>query len=221
MQRRKRDLAIMLVLTVLAMIFGGIFGHPDSKIPVAIATPLMIGDLLLLQYLLYRVTAGYARTRSFKVFYAAVLIFQFALNGFLNRPDVAVSGATAIATLTYTLSLLAFCIVFYFIVQDMFANKHDITYSLLAASNAYFLIAEIFGYAYSIIAVHNPQLLGLSVPNGMQVVQRTFEVAHFVVAGYDLPEYVAPIFKALTVIEAFIANLFIIFVVGRLMANEK
>jgi hypothetical protein len=220
MQRQKRDLAIMLVLTILAMIFGGVFGHPDSRVPMALATPLMITDLLLLQYLLYRVTAGYAKTRSFKIFYASLLVFQFALNAYVNRPGVTLSGFIGTATLTYTLSLLAFCIVFYFIIQDMFAKRHDITYSLLAASNAYFLIAETFGYLYSIIAVHNPMLLGFENVSGMALVQRTFEVSHFVVAGYDIPDYVAPIFKSFTVIEAFTANLFIIFVVGRLMATE-
>jgi hypothetical protein len=84
------------------------------------------------------------------------LVTQFALNGITNA-EAPLAETFVVAAFTYPISLFVFVIIFFFIVQDMFANKHESTYSLLAASNAYLIIAGIFGYAYAIIALHNPK----------------------------------------------------------------
>jgi hypothetical protein len=220
MQRQKRDLALLLVLQAFAMIFSAVLGHPDSKVPTEITTPMMIVDLLLLQFLLYRVTAGYAKTRSFKIVFGVLVIIQFALNGFINS-ESPLADTYALANIAYPLSLAVFTIIFYFIIKDMFANKHEPTYSLLAASNAYLLIATIFGYLYCIIVFQNPYTLDVELKTGLSLIQRTFEISHYVLVGFDVPDGVSGMVKNLAVVEASMANLYIIFVVGRLMSNQK
>jgi preprotein translocase subunit YajC len=220
MQRQKRDLAFLLILQTLAMIIGSVLAHPDSNIPGAIVLPLMMIDLLCLQFLLYRVTAGYAKTLAFKIFYAVLVITQFALNAIVNV-ETPLAQTYVLASFTYPLSLVVFTIIFYFILQDMFANKHETTYSLLAASNAYFLIAGIFGYIYSIVVLQDASMLDIEIKTGQDIVRRTFELSHYVVAGFDVPDGVSGMLKNLAVVEAFMANLYIIFVVGRLMTSEK
>jgi hypothetical protein len=220
MHRQKRDLAFLLVLQTFAMIIGSVIGHPDSQVPTIVTLPLMVIDLLLLQFLLYRVTAGYAKTKGFKIFYALLLIAQFVLNGIVNI-ETPLADTYVLANITYPISLIVFSIIFYLIVQDMFANRHESTYSLLAASSAYFLLAGIFGYLYAIIALQDPTLLDVKVATGHNLIQRSFEISQYVVAGFDVPDGVGGMLKNLAVVEAFMANLYIIFVVGRLMANQK
>jgi hypothetical protein len=48
--------------------------HKDAGIPLSITLPIMTLTLTVLQYLLWRVTASYARTKAFKIFYAGLLI---------------------------------------------------------------------------------------------------------------------------------------------------
>jgi len=220
MQRQKRYLAYLLVLQALALIIGSVMAHPDSTIPTMITLPLMIVDLLLLQFLLYRVTAGYARARWFKIFYAVLCITQFVLNSFVNV-EVPLAENYVLANIAYPLGAVVYATIFYFIIKDMFANKHETTYSLLAASNAYLLISIFFGCVYSEIALHNPGMLGVEILTGQDLVQRTFEISNYVVAGFDVQEGVGGMIKNLAVVEAYIANLYIIFVVGKLMTNEK
>src|SRR5687768_10955368 len=107
MHRQKRDLAFLLVLQTFAMIIGSVIGHHDSKVPSVITLPLMIIDLLLLQFLLYRVTAGYAKTRAFKIFYAVLLIAQFILNGIVNV-ETPIAETYLLANITYPISLIVF-----------------------------------------------------------------------------------------------------------------
>jgi hypothetical protein len=210
MRRRKRDLAILICLSVLAYIIGNVMVHKDAGIPLSITLPIMTLTLTVLQYLLWRVTASYARTKAFKIFYAGLLIVQFAISILANQ-ETSLTDSVGLSMLSHAMSLMTYCIIFYFIVRDMFANKHDATYSLLAASNAYFLIAIIFGTLYALIAVRSPHLLGSDVTTGLQLVQRTFQMSHFVVAGFDVPAYAGELLQNMAVVEAFIANLFIIF----------
>lgn len=220
MQQRKRDLAILIVLDILAFAIGNVLAHRSLSIPPFITVPLMVTTLIGLQYLLYRVTATYAKTRTFRIFYAVLLVVQFILNVYTNR-DIPVNEIVRIAIVAYTLSLLVFCIMFYFIVQDMFANKHEGTYSLLAATAAIFTLIAVFGYLYSLIAVNDPTFVGVENPTGQEMIQRTFLMSHYVVAGFDVPGFTAEVLRNAAVVEAISANLFIIFVVGKLMANQK
>src|SRR5689334_13552136 len=186
MQQRKRYLAILVVLDVMAYVISNVLFHKSFSFPIVIAFPLMIITLIGIQFLLYIITATYARTKMFKICYAIVLIAQFVLNVYVNR-DVPVSEFSATATLAYGLSLVAFSTMFYFIVQDMFANKHEGTYSLLAAVAAIFTLVAVFGYLYAIMAVSNHSLIGVESATGQQIIQRTFLLSHHVVAGFDAP----------------------------------
>src|SRR5689334_3944847 len=113
MQQRKRYLAILVVLDVMAYVISNVLFHKSFSFPIVIAFPMMIITLIGIQFLLYTITATYARTKIFRLCYAIVLILQFVLNVYVNR-DTPVAGFSAIATLAYTLSLVAFLTMFYF-----------------------------------------------------------------------------------------------------------
>jgi len=108
------------------------------------------------------------------------------------------------------------------IIMDMFAHKHDLTYGILAASAVYFLIPVIFAYIFSLLGLGDPSLLHADPGDVGSLVLRSFEASHFFAAGIDLPEPgVSGLIKNVAVIESFIMNLYIIFVVGRLFAVKS
>lgn len=95
-----------------------------------------------------------------------------------------------------------------------------LVYSLLGASNIYFMIPIIFCYIYSLVAVHNPSLVHADPLIIKTLLFNCFDYSWFVIAGIDYPgEQIGEAIQSIAVLESISANLFIVFIIGRLMSK--
>jgi hypothetical protein len=224
MEKKKRDFVWLIVLALLVYISAIILGQKDYTFPFppkASIFPLMIIVLVFFYHRLYRVTSNYLEGKFFRIFYAVLLITQFVLTGFASRECVAFNEIVGVAVIAYLMDLISMSIIFYVIIKDMFANKHDITYGLLAATCAYLIIPVIFAYVYALLGLHNPALLNVDASSIRALMLTSFQTSHYIVAGFDIPEPMSDLIRSIGVLESFMANLYIVFVVGRLMINSK
>jgi len=224
MEKKKRDFIWLIILALLVYTCSIIFGQKDYTLPFpppAAIFSLMIVVLVFFYYRLYRVTSNYIEGKFFRISYAVLLITQFVLTGLASREGVPFSEIVYTAVVAYLMELISMSIIFYVIIKDMFANKHDMTYGLLAATSAYLLIPIIFAYVFALLGLHNPILLNVDGSSIRALMLTSFQISHYILAGFDIPDPISDLIKSIGVLESFMANLYIVFVVGRLMISAK
>lgn len=220
MEKKKRDYIFLLVFMILSFVSLSPFtklNPPGSSYP-----PFISGVLMILWYFfLYRITSNFYTSKGIRGTYAALLIFQLSFNAYINLDtDSNVATLVIPASIGYAANLLGFSIVFYILLKDIFLQKHDLTYSLLGASNIYFMIPMLFCYVYSLVAVHDPSLVHADPLILKTVLFNCLDYSWYIVAGIDYPgEKIGEEIQSIAILESISANLFVVFIIGRLMSK--
>ncbi len=112
-------------------------------------------------------------------------------------------------------------IVIYFVILDMFSGEKLSPQKLWGAACVYLMIAICFGSAYDLICIAKLGALGESIPLGLESYTTCIYYSLTILGGQD-PEYDQPIrlIRNLAVIEAVWGNLFVVLLVGRLLAKD-
>jgi hypothetical protein len=112
-------------------------------------------------------------------------------------------------------------IVIYFVILDMFSGEKLSPQKLWGAACVYLMIAICFGSLYDLIAIVQPSALGVPVRLGLESYTGCIHYSLAILGGQD-PLFEQPIrlIRSIAVIEAVWANLFIVLLVGRLLAKD-
>ena len=222
MEKKKQDFIFLLILMIASFISYNILGklsQPDSQpSPIEIlATIILIGWYITL----YRVTSNFYSNKWIRGAYASLLILQFTLNAYvILQVNTPISELVVPASIAYVVNLMGFSIVFYLLLKDIFSQKHDLVYSLLGASSIYFMIPIIFAYIYCLVAVQNPSLVNADPLEIRTLLFNCIDYSWFIVAGIDYSrEKIGDIIQTIAILESISANLFIVFIIGRLMSK--
>lgn len=167
----------------------------------------------------YRVTSNFYTSKLIRYIYAFLLLFQFLFNYYIIEQDATPILQLIIpASVGYLTSLLSFGLIFYVLLKDIFMRQHDLTYSLLGASNIYFLIPVIFSYIYSLAAIQDPTIINADPHTISEVLFNCWNYSWYVLAGMEdsYPDMVSKL-QSLAILESIAANLFAVFIIGRLM----
>ena len=220
MEKRKRDYIFLLTFMILSFITI----TPMTKIspPGNNFQILLSGATVVLWYIFcYRVTSNFYTNKWIRGTYVILLIFQLTFNSYINlKTNTDISTLVVPASIGYTANLIGFSLVFYILLRDIFSKKHDLTYSLLGASNIYFMIPMLFCYLYSLIAVHNPAIVNADPLTIKTLLFNCMNYNWYVLAGIDYPgEKIGEELQSIAILESISANLFIVFIIGRLMSK--
>jgi hypothetical protein len=117
-------------------------------------------------------------------------------------------------------SLIAFVILLYFMVLDIFKEKHEISYRLWGSASIYLLFGAIFGLIYTLLELIIPAEFALNKAQDIFYFIPCYVLSFYTLSGIDSPfEEFSLLVKNITVIESIFANLYIVLVVGRLLAK--
>lgn len=220
LKKKQRDYVLLLVFMILSFVSITVW----RKLP-WIAEVSLLGDVFRAvtiggwYVVLYMITANFYSNKWFRFGYAALLVFQTSFNAYVHREGQGVDGFTTAATIAYIANLVGFSVVFYILLKDIFSVKHHLIYSLLGASNIYFMIPVIFGYIFSLIAIYDPSVIDADPNELISILFRCFDLAWYTLAGIDFPGHVAEAVESIAILESISANLFIVFIIGRLMSK--
>jgi hypothetical protein len=219
LERRKRDYIFLLAIMILSFVSLGpltTLMPPGSPIPMAVS-----GVTIIAWYLLcFRITANFYSSPSVRWLYGGLLVFQLTFNGYINFQTEANASELALpASIGYLANIAGFGVVFYILLQDIFRQRHDLAYSLLGASNIYFLIPILFTYVYCLVAVHNPATIGADPARIETVLLNSFNYSWHILASVDYPGTVGDGLQLIGVLESIAGNLFMVFIIGRLMTK--
>ena len=217
-KKRKVDYIFLLTFMVLSFVFI----TPLSKILSLghIVQQVLSGLTTVVWYIFcYRVTSNFYKSKWFKITYACLLTFQLIFNGYIfEQENTQITSLVLPASIGYVANLVGFSLVFYILLKDIFMRKHDLTYSLLGASNIYFLIPVIFCYIYSLVAVHNPSIVNADPFTIKEVLFNCWDYSWYVLVGIDYPAgKIGEELQSIAILESISADLFIVFIIGRLM----
>ncbi len=220
MEKKKRDYIFLLVFMILSFISLSPLAKlssPGSSVPTFVS-----GVIMVLWYIvLFRVTSNFYTSKWVRGAYALLLIFQLCFNAYINLQDnTAIATLIVPASIGYLANFIGFSLVFYILLKDIFLQKHDLTYCLLGASNIYFMIPMLFCYVYSLVALQDPSLVHADPFVIKTVLFNCLDYSWYVLAGIDYPgEKIGEAIQSIAILESISANLFIVFIIGRLMSK--
>jgi hypothetical protein len=127
---------------------------------------------------------------------------------------------TSILAFSLGCSIVSFSIVLYYMIIDIFKEKHEISYRLWGSACIYLLFGAVFGLLYGFLEVLIPNEFMVDTPIDAFHIIPCYNLSFYTLSGIDSPfENFSMLVKNLTVIEAIFSNLFIVLVVGRLLAR--
>lgn len=219
--KNKGDYIFSLIFMVLSYVAIGIIEKSFPSASWWSLNHVFMGISIVGWYVfLYRITSNFYPGKFARILYASLLVSRFAFTAFFQNSLAPISSLILPASISYLLSLLALGFVFYILIKDVFLNKHDLVYSLLGASNIYFMIPLIFSFIYALVSIHNPSLVGnpLTVD---ELLFNCFNYSWFVLSGIiDFPnEKIGELIQSIAVLESLAGNLFIVFIIGRLLSK--
>lgn len=117
-------------------------------------------------------------------------------------------------------SILSFIILLYFMLKDIFSEKHDVTYRLWGSASIYLLIGSVFGLTYSLLETILPNEFNINTPMDIFHVIPCYNFSYYTLAGIDSPfTDFSLLVKNISVMESIFSNLYIVLVVGRLLSK--
>jgi len=116
--------------------------------------------------------------------------------------------------------LLAFAVILYFMVNDIFNEHHDIIYRLWGAACIYLLLGILFGNLYFVLEVLFPAEFGTISSADIRHFVKCYNMSFYVLSGIDQPyEEMSRMVRNVTVVESIFSNLYIVLLVGRLLSK--
>jgi hypothetical protein len=207
----------LLLTTLLLKGLLDLFGIPNNN---ALTETLFFSVLGIYVYLLWDMLRNYTRS---KVLLLALLIlimgtFLFGVI-FINPFFTLIEGTTfriAAGIIMFTLLLVEISVM-YFTVMEMFKRDLPVNERLLGATCIYLIMGISFGSVYEIIATINETSMLFDLPLGTLHFMKSISFSFLTLAGIDNPYTCSELVINISAIEAIWGNLFIVFVVGRLL----
>ena len=117
-------------------------------------------------------------------------------------------------------SLISFVVLFFLMIYDVFNEKHDIVYRLWGSACIYLGIGATFGLVYCLLGIILPQEFGITGTVDIFQFVPSYNFSFYTLAGMDSPfPAFSTLVKNIAVIESIFSNLFIVLIVGRLLAK--
>lgn len=183
----------------------------------------LIGVLMIaVNYLGYRLIKELTPVKFIQnlilgLFILGVLIAVVAGTGVFNPASAAYKNLNM---LSLTSSLISFIVLLYFMLIDIFKEKHEITYRLWGSACIYLLFASTFALIYTLTEMLIPAEFALEAGHDVFRFMPCYALSFYTIAGIDSPfEEFSMLVKNITVIESIFANLYIVLVVGRLLSK--
>jgi len=223
MEKKRLDYILLLIFMLLSYLSITVLGRM-YPVGTEIGSRVNILTYLIVfawYVCLYRVTTNFYPKKIVRWSIVIAMAAHFTYTTFvIQRYGTAASDVLVPITISWIGSLLGFGIVFFIVTKDIFTKRHDLTYSLLGASNIYFMIPLVFCYIYAIISLHDPSYVHADPSNIGTVLYHSFDYSWYIIAGIDYTAgKIGDVIQSIAVLEALAGNLFIVFIIGRLMSG--
>ena len=224
LQKRRRAYTRFLIQQIIVFFTGAVFMNMATQSQFGMKLEV-IGPIHFLMVLILNVTIYLLLSRFFskwyKIGFAALIILTHTIQILLVVVKVEFSNPDFYFQLSQAMLFTTLAITLITVTKDIFMHAHDTVYSLLGAANIYIGTPILFATVYSILESMEPGLLGISYNDSGEMFFQAYHYSWYVVTGLENPiaENVNSTILNIAAFESALANLFIIFVVGKLMSK--
>jgi hypothetical protein len=207
----------LLLATFLAKGIMDLFSIPYRDI---ITQMLFFSILGIYVFLLWDMLRNYTKSKILLLFLLGLIMGTFFIGAVFVNPFVTLLNLFQfrIATgLIMTALLLVEISVVYFTITEIFKHDLSINERMWGAACIYLIMGIAFGSVYEIIDIISLSSLDFGIPLGTPHFMKSISFSFHILAGTGISYPCTELITNITTIESLWGNLFIVFVVGRLL----
>jgi hypothetical protein len=216
----KNVVFVQIALLVVTMLVKGSLDLFEIPYTNKITESLFFMVLGVYVFLLWDMLRNYTRSKIMLIA-LLILIMGTFFTGFIfiNPFFTLIEGTTfkIVAGLIMFTLLVVEISVMYFTISEMFKRDLPVNERLLGATCIYLIMGISFASIYEIIDTVNVASLGFNMPLGTLHFMKSLAFSFLTLAGLDNPYVCSELVINLSTLESIWGNLFIVFVVGRLL----
>jgi hypothetical protein len=221
----KKVVYLQLVLIVTSLFLSELFTILKVPYHRTIIEMLFFIIIALYAYSLWDMTRNYTQNNGLLLFTLVFIIGIFIVHAVLHNPFYQLlsdSRYRILSLLTMTSIVMIEIIVVYFTIIEVAKSNLSITEKFWAGACIYLILGILFGGLYEIIALITPHsVIELNVELSATHFMKCIGYSFIVLSGIDNPYTgTLQIITNLSAIEAVLGNLFIVFVIGRLLYSK-
>jgi hypothetical protein len=219
----KNVVYVQITLLLVTMLLKGSFDlFPVFNTPIIgkITETIFFSVLGVYVYLLWDMLRNYTRSEVMLIALLVLIMGTFFTGVvFINPFFTLIHGTTfkVVAGLIMFTLLIVEISVMYFTISEMFKRDLPVNERLLGATCIYLIMGISFASVYEIIDTINITSLGFNMPLGALHFMKSISFSFLTLAGLDNPYVSSELVINLSALESIWGNLFIVFVVGRLL----
>jgi hypothetical protein len=208
-------LVIQLINILTGIVLVSIGEQEQFGLNSFIVIPFQLAVLLSLQIVILKLISSFLRKWQ-KIIFGVILFVPNLIIGIPDAPQfIYLIGMILLITVNiFTIMILT---------KDIFLHQHDASYSLIGAANIYLGTPIIFTCVYVAMELYEPGLMGQSYDNFSALFLGCIEYSWYVLTGLEnnVSPNIGRSILNVSIFESILGNLFIIFVVGRLLITKK
>ncbi|HSZ25606.1 MAG TPA: hypothetical protein VK766_07815 [Cytophagaceae bacterium] len=211
---------VQILLLLTAMLLKGILELFYIPFGNQITESIFFSILGVYVFLLWDMLRNYTRSKWLLIILLILIMGTFFIGFVFINPFFSLIEGTMLKILAGVVMfnlLLVEISVIYFTLIEMFKRDLPISERLLGATCIYLIIGIAFGGLYEIISLINDASIPFNLPLGTLHFMKSISFSFMTLAGIDNPYTCSELIINLSAMESVWGNLFIVFVVGRLL----
>jgi hypothetical protein len=216
----KNVVYVQMILLLATLLLKGILELAALPYLDKIVPTLFFSVLGIYVYLLWDMLRNYTRSKMLLISLLILIMGTFLIGViFINPFFTLIEGTTfrILAGVIMATLLTVEFFVMYFTIVEMFKRDLPVSERLLGATCIYLIMGIAFGSVFEIISVIDPSSLQFGLPLGTLHFMKSISYSFLILAGMDNPYACSELILNVSTIEAIWGNLFVVFVVGRLL----
>ena len=216
----KNVVYVQMALLLTTLLLKGILDLLNIPENGPLTETLFYSVLGIYVYLLWDMLRNYTRSKTLLIMLLILIMGTFSFGViFINPFFTLIEGTVfriAAGIIMFTLLVVEISVM-YFTIMEMFKRDLPVNERLLGATCIYLIMGISFASVYEIIATINETSMAFDLPLGTQHFMKSISFSFLTLAGIDNPYTCSELVINVSAIEAIWGNLFIVFVVGRLL----
>jgi hypothetical protein len=216
----KNVVPVQIALLLVTLMAKGIMDLFNTPYRDKITEMLFFSILGIYVFLLWDMLRNYTKSKILLLFLLVLIMGTFLLGVIFVNPFIALLELREfriVTCLIMTALLLVETSVVYFTITEIFKHDLSINERMWGAACIYLITGIAFGSIYEIIDIISIKSLDFGIPLGTLHFIKSISFSFHVLAGTGIAYPCTELITNITTIESLWGNLFIVFVVGRLL----
>lgn len=219
-----RLLILLLSFIFYTLVFIPILHSADIKYADSLLQMGSLGLGVFIIYLVFRMIRNFVQDKVFLTLLFLIMAGGIVMGSVANNPFFALNHDSWIYIVSLSISfgggVIGMAVCLYFMILDIFAESHTISYRLWGAAVVYLMIVLFFTAILGMLQIYFRDGLGEPMDANVFSYIACFKYSFYAMSGLDLPyPNASDLFNNVVAVQGFSSNLYIVLLVGRVLTK--